>query len=267
MAIYEAPAKVTGTKIEATLGGVGRITVRFHPRGKPRIASINCNRSAKLSYQPGVWVGRIEFEGEEGFTRVEARSAKQVVWPFLLIACPYISEPEELGPELPGARLGAVWRSKSHAVGLEAITNHPEGQFKLSASIEEQRGQLHILRIARGVYPGTGFGFDSPLTTATLQPPSPFFSGTATYRRSAEGQGRWTGDLSVDLPGRSNVSLTGVRFHTSLEHARYTREKRYDERQKGGESRRRGDFANQWLTNSPRSIDGLLALLRRSMGS
>ena len=62
-----------------------------------------------------------------------------------------------------------------------------------------------------------------------------------------------------------NLPLTGTGFRISLDHARYTREKQYDERPKGGESGRRGDFANQWLTKSPRSINGLPALLRRSM--
>lgn len=264
MAIYEVPAKVTEAKIKATLGGVGRISVEFHPRGKPRIASIKCNRSAKLRYQPGRWVGRIVFKGEEGFTRVEVRSAKQIVWPFLLIACPYISEPVELGPQLPGARLAAGWRSKSRSVGVNAITNYPGSRLKLGAAIEEQKGQLQITRVAEGFYPGTGFEFDPALSTATVQPPGPF-SGTATYSRSAEPQSRWTGDLSVDLPGRANLPLTGARFGVSLEHARYTREKRYDERPKGGESSRPGDFANQWLTNSPLSIDALPALPRRSM--
>ncbi len=264
-ASYEVPAEVTGTTIDAKLGGVGRISVEFHPRGKPQIASIKCNRSAKLRYQPGVWVGEIEFKGEEGFTRVEARFAKQITWPFLLIACPYISEPVELGPELPGALLLGGWRSKAHSVGLEAITKRPGGPLKVIASIEEQKGQLHISRVASGFYSGTGFEFDPTLITATLRPLGPIFSGVAAYSRFAEPQRRWTGDLSVDLPGRSNLALTGTRFRVSLEHARYTREKRYDERPKGGESRWPGDFANQWLTKSPRSIDGLPALPRRSM--
>ncbi|HET7509109.1 MAG TPA: hypothetical protein VFJ65_02570 [Solirubrobacterales bacterium] len=263
-ASYQVPAEVTGTKIKARLGGVGRISVEFHPRGEPRIAHIGCAPGAGLRYQPGRWVGRIAFKGEEGFTRVEARSAKQITWPFLLIACPYISEPVELGPELPGALLLGGWRSKARSVGLEALTNRPGGRLKLFASIEEQKGQLHISRVASGFYPGTGFEFDPTLSTVTLQPRGPF-SGTATYDRSAEPQSRWTGDLSVDLPGRSNLALAGARFRVSLEHARYKREKRYDERPKGGESRLRGDFANQWLTKSPQSIDALPTLPRRSM--
>jgi hypothetical protein len=228
-ASYEVPAKVTATMIKATLGGIGRIAVRFHPRGKPRIAGIGCAPGAKLRYQPGVWAGRIAFRGEEGFTRVEARSAKQIVWPFLLIACPYISEPEELGPEFPGALLSAGWRSKSRLVGLGAITNSPGGRLKLSASIEEQKGRLRITRTAGGFFPGTGFEFDRALSTATLRPPEPF-SGIATYSGSAEPQDRWSGDLSVDLPGYADLPLTGAGFGVSLVHARYTREKRYDER-------------------------------------
>lgn len=228
IADYEVPAEVTGKRIEARLGGVGRISVKFHPRGKPRIAGIKCNRSARLRYQPGVWVGRIEFRGEEGFTQVNVKSAKEVTWPLLLIACPYISEPEEEGAELPGARLEAWTGPKSHFIYLHAITNHPGAPVKMFAAFSEQRGPLHVNRFVRGTYPGEGFTFDSNLNTATLTLQGSL-SGTAIYNRSAQPQDRWTGDLTIDFPGRSNVSLTGTRFHTSLEHARYTREKRYDE--------------------------------------
>jgi hypothetical protein len=230
VAFYEVPAKVTATKIKANLGDVGRISVSFHPRGKPRIAHAKCDRRAELEYQPGVWAGKIEFRGEEGFTQAQARSAKQITWPLFLIACPFVSEPEEIGPEFPGARVAALWRSKSYSVGLLAITNRAGDRLKLSARTEQQKGQVHIARLVEGFYPGTGFEFDSALSTATLRPSGSFFSGTATFSRSAEPQNRWSGDLSVDFPGRSNVSLAGPRFRASLDHARYTRELRYDER-------------------------------------
>jgi hypothetical protein len=228
-AFYDVPAEVTATKIDARLGGAGRIAVEFHPRGEPRIAHIKCNRRAALRYQPGVWAGMIEFKGEEGFTRVKTRFAKQVAWPLLLIACPFVSEPEEEEAGLPGARLAAQSGSRSHGISLVAITNRPGGRLKLSTSLDEQRGELHVSRWVHGFFPAEGFSFESNLRTATLQPPGPF-SGAAVYRRYEEPRERWTGNLTVDFPGRSNVSITGARFHTSFVHARYTREVRYDER-------------------------------------
>jgi hypothetical protein len=230
VATYQVPAKVTKSKIDADLGRVGRISVEFRPRGRFAVAHIDCNPQARVRFQAGAWVGRIEFKGEEDFTRVKATRARKVFTPFLRIACPFVSDRVELGSELPGARLAALSKRKSSWVGLSAITNHPGGGLELSASMEEQRGRLSIYRGVQGFYPGSGFEFDQALNTAKLSPAGPFFSGSGTFSRFAEPQNRWTGDLSVDLPGRSNTLLTGTRFDIGLEHARYTREKRYDER-------------------------------------
>jgi hypothetical protein len=232
-AIYEVPAKVTKTRIKADLGRVGRISVRFRSRHRFAVARIGCYPAARVRFPAGTWAGRIEFKGEEGFTRVKTSRTKNVFTPFLRLTCPFVSEPVELDPELPGALLLASSKWKSHVLGVGAVTNRPEGRLKLRASFEEQRGRLRVYRAAEGSYPGSGFEFDQPLSTATLSPMGPFFSGSATFNRFAEPQDRWTGDLAIDFPGRSNTLLTGPRFDPSLEHARYTREIQYDERPSG----------------------------------
>jgi hypothetical protein len=265
-AIYLAPAKVTATTIDAKLGGVGRISVEFKPRGKRREMHPSCAPTVKIPFQPGEWVGTIDFEGEEGFTRAEASSAAEAITPFIQAGCGTVTEGEEWGPGLPGARLVARAATSKRAIFLQANANRPGGRLRLTAAIEERKRGLVVSREVEGRYPGSGFGFDPALRSAILRPPSPF-SGYARFRRNAKPRNQWTGNLSVDFPGRSTVSLTGARFHAGLAHARFTREVRVDERPSGGELRALGDFANQWLTNSSRSIGGLPALLRRSMGS
>lgn len=110
---------------------------------------------------------------------------------------------------------------------LRAIANRPGARLNVRAVLAERRGSLRILRLVESFQPGDGFSFDPKLRGATLRPEAPF-SGAAAYRRRAN-RHRWTGDLAVDFPGRSNVLLTGTRFHASLAHAHLTREKRYDE--------------------------------------
>ena len=59
------------------------------------------------------------------------------------------------------------------------------------------------------------FSYDPLLRTATLAPPAPF-SGRASFHRGAVLENRWTGNLAIDFPGRSNVPLTGPGIGASL---------------------------------------------------
>jgi hypothetical protein len=72
-------------------------------------------------------------------------------------------------------------------------------------------------------FSSSAFDFASPLRTATLAPPVPF-TGQATFRRNANPANRWTGNLSVDFPGRADVPLAGGRFKAALVHAKRTEE-------------------------------------------
>jgi hypothetical protein len=56
--------------------------------------------------------------------------------------------------------------------------------------------------------------FDPQLRSATLSPRAPF-AGHATYRRGAPPARRWTGNLTVDLPGDSDYPLTGPGLRAS----------------------------------------------------
>lgn len=69
--------------------------------------------------------------------------------------------------------------------------------------------------------PAHSFEYDPKARTATVRPPAPF-SGVAQFHRNAKPSHRWTGDLTVDLPGREDVKLAGAGFRARLAHAHWS---------------------------------------------
>jgi hypothetical protein len=102
----------------------------------------------------------------------------------------------------------------------------------VSAEVEENRGEMEIHRAVGTWASADALHYDRHLRTATIRPPDPF-SGHASFRFSARSKttsactttgtaasaGCWTGNLTVDLPGRPDVPLTGPGFYALLEHA------------------------------------------------
>jgi hypothetical protein len=214
--LYSAPAKVTDTRVDAALGPLGEIDVTFQPSGERGIDHPVCDRSQRTTYDKGSYVGMIDFRGEEGYTRVRATSVPYSLHPFIDFICGGAGSGEAVGRGLPGARLRARAKTgQGEVLELQANQNRPGARVKVSVSTKERRDRIHIFREASFVYPATSLGFAPDLGVATLAPPSPF-SGAALYRRVAKPANRWTGNLVVDLPGRSGVSLTGSRFDAGL---------------------------------------------------
>jgi hypothetical protein len=220
-AFYLAPAKVGPTAIEADLGPVGEIAVQFESSGSPEWVRSRCKGGGVATYEPGAWVGTIDFEGEEGFTRATRSRTKAVVSPFFDLGCGSRGIGETLGSREPGARLVARSISKRGTLVLQANKNRRSASVHLEASIEERHGGLIVSREVSGFFPHRAFEFDSSLRTATLSPPAPF-TGHAAFRRNANPANRWTGNLSVDFPGRAGVPLAGGRFKSTLVHAKRT---------------------------------------------
>jgi hypothetical protein len=221
-ATYLAPGVVTDTKIEADLGSLGEIDVTFRPSGKKGVAHPECAPKRRAIYKKGTYVGTIEFRGEEGYTRVSANRAR-FFHAFASLGCPYTTTGELFGPHLPGARLRARTKLGSTRVALQANQNLRGGRVRVEAGLGEKRGEISIGREIDFICSANCFHFAPDLRKAVLNPPAPFF-GTGFFRRDADQASRWTGNLSVDFPGRSNVSLTGSRFRTSLRHARLIKE-------------------------------------------
>ncbi|HEY8502381.1 MAG TPA: hypothetical protein VIL21_06820 [Solirubrobacterales bacterium] len=228
-AVYLAPAVVTTTKVEADLGRLGEIDITFHPTGEG-VTHPRCEPNYSVEYERGFYTGTIEFHGEEGYTDVSAKRARFSYHPIIdAVACSYTSIGETFGRDLPGARLRAWAKRGAEHLAVRAIQNRPGARVRMEAAIEERRGRIRISREIERAYPASAFHFAPDLRSAALAPSAPF-AGTGLFHRNAKPTNRWTGNLSVDFPGRSNVSLTGDRFHVSLQHARLTKETFYPER-------------------------------------
>ncbi|MGN6557219.1 MAG: hypothetical protein ACTHLH_04315 [Solirubrobacterales bacterium] len=199
---------VTETTISADLGSLGSIDLHFVPSGETRSESSACNPKP-IEFESGFYEGRIDFEGEEGYAVAHATRARAEIRLEASIICGG-SLNEGLGGHSPGARLIARRDWEGGKVEFEAAKNSPTRPSRFRASIEEQHGSLLIAREVKTEAGAGAFDFDVPAHTALVKPPAPF-NGSARFIRHGEGPGRLRGSLSVDFPGRSNVSLGSSR--------------------------------------------------------
>jgi hypothetical protein len=210
---YEAPATVTETSIHADLGALAQISVEFQRSGKA--ASVRCNGEREpIRFDSGPWVGTIDFHGEEGFTAVEATSAPGYV------------ERAALGPFCGGVSFGGTPERATGAAlyvrnpglgpALSVYKHRPGAAALIIAYLSEWDEGIRIDRTLDGWMPGRDFSYASGLRTATVAPPGPF-TGSARFDLGAKAGRRWSGDLTVDMPGRADVPLTGPLLRATLQ--------------------------------------------------
>ena len=223
--LYFAPAKVMPGAIEADLGPVGEISVQFEASGPVERVHASCKRGGSITYEPGAWAGEVDITGEEGFTQVRSTRAKAIPSPFLEVGCGGIGIGETGGHGVVGARLIARSATARRAIYMQANKNHRKARVHIEASLEERRGRLVVSReVVRWSAPAA-LNFDPDLRFATLKPPLPF-AGSASFHRGAKPSNQWTGNLSVDFPGRAGVPLAGRRFNAALGHWERTEDRR-----------------------------------------
>jgi len=201
---------VTETRIAADLGLLGSIDLHFVPSGRNKKEHPSCEPEQSIEFDSGFYEGRIDFEGEEGFTEVHATRAAGELQLGLNLICGGGPRVEGSGGNAPGALLRVRRRwSKGH-LELQTRTNSPSRPARFEASIEERVQGLVVFRNVTAAGVPAAFDFDVPAQTARLAPPRPF-AGVARFKRDGKGPGRLRGGLTVDFPGRSNISLTGAR--------------------------------------------------------
>jgi hypothetical protein len=217
-AFYTAPATVTETSFQASLGALGEIAVTFHPSGQARTERSDCG-GKPVSFDSGYYEGTIIFHGEEGFTGVEATRAPGDLGLLLNVVCPGISGGRG-GPFMPGAELDVDAHNDKFGPHLMVVKNRPKARAHSEVGISEMSNGISIGRFAGLVAPAGTFTYDPKVLTATLSPPAPF-SGSAQFHRGAKPANRWSGNLTVDLPGRAGVKLTGGGLKARLAHAHW----------------------------------------------
>ncbi len=213
---YAAPATVSRTTLEADLGKLGRISVTRVPTGRMKTVPQGCKRGSTKRVEAERYEGTIEFHGEEGFAEVNATSVPLES----LRPCGNTDERGGTRDEskiLPGARLDVEKRVlDKYRLEFTAVQRRPGARTRVSVEVEEHRGEIEIHRATWTWGDPGALRFHPRLRTATVRLPAPF-SGHGSFHADAPRPGRWTGNLTVDLPGRANVPVTGPGFSADLE--------------------------------------------------
>lgn len=205
-ASYTAPATVSETSIQASLGALGEISVTFQSSGEA--ASARCGDQT-IRFDSGRYEGRIDFRGEEGYTSVEANSAPGI---FTAICGAGVVES---GPSEKALGAELYVRNPGLGPGLSVRKSRPGAAARITAWTSEYGDGISIERFASLRMPAADFTFDRRLRTATVKPPTPF-TGTARFDLGKKAGRRWSGDLTVDLPGSSATPLTGPSLRATL---------------------------------------------------
>jgi hypothetical protein len=119
------------------------------------------------------------------------------------------------GDDVPGAGLRLHSGRGKVTLDLTARKNGPGKRTQLQVELGEERAGISISRAMSQWVGADAFAYDPLLRMAVLAPPAPF-SGSGSFHRNAAAPGRWSGDLTVDLPGRSDVPLTGLGVKATL---------------------------------------------------
>lgn len=219
--LYATPATVTATRLAVNLGRLGRIDMQVVPTGAKEMLKSRCSED-RLAVDAANYRGKFEFHGEEGYAEVSATRIPLDLHFFVDGVCAGSGEGEIRAAGLPGARLRARLGDRQNSLELELKKNRPDAPTRIEVLASEMRNDIVIRRGVSGTVGSAAFEYDPLLRRARVDPPTPF-DGSATYRRNAKPANSWTGNLTVDLPGRSNVRLTGAAVRTSVVHAQWDR--------------------------------------------
>lgn len=208
---YTAPATVTETSIQADLGALGEISLTFQRSGQP--ATAHCGRET-ISFDSGAYEGKIAFHGEEGYTDVEATTVPGNIDFWLQGVCGEGFIEGSFGSSRTrGARLYV--RNPALGPELSVSKSKPGAAARISVSDSEYSNGIAIERFTGLRMPAGRFTYDRRLRSATLRPPAPF-AGSATFNLGKKAGKRWSGDLTVDMPGRADLPLTGPALRAYL---------------------------------------------------
>lgn len=240
-ATYITKGHLEGDRIRARFGSRGRVALEFRPSGevKRRLPPRRCEGEPRVT-RLGVFVGTIGFNGESGYTSVDATRVRGKMRTAPRWKCDRGKGSRKAGSSSPRnlGRLGLDPEAERFTV-LDAESDDGSTSFSARAvrlggrsgstsfiaTRFERRPSLRILRFAFADGEDETFTFDKALATASAAPSMPF-AGTADFVRDADGtvcygypsceRSSWLGPLSVDFPGAAGAPLAGEGFHARL---------------------------------------------------
>jgi hypothetical protein len=219
---YSVRGVTSSKRIKARFPGLGLVSVQFHPFGPAHRKAVprDC-KGEDGTVQCGRFVGKVEFEGEQGYTTAHASKARGKMIVNRKQVC------QSTGGEGDSLfRLTAlVATARSEGISVVALKltrkSRPTVGFAgFGATLFETLGRLSIVRsieATAGVAAFTTSEKGREITSATITPPSPF-AGSATYEKQKGSPATWTGTLAGTFLGRGEVSLTGPGFTAEASH-------------------------------------------------
>ncbi len=221
-ALYAVRGNVSGDRIGARFGKLGRVAVKFSPVGRRsgRKKSERCPDGGP-PIEFGVFRGTIRFRGERGYTTVDARRAfGVVVHPRRRPCGPSLRAglSAAFGRRSLNTQLTAISKRKGTVTSFE-LSRRGRSRLSLEASRQERRGKMRIFRQTSTVVGGenafisSGPGVQPSL--AFVVAPKPF-SGSALFEEESDSSASWTGSLAAWMPGAGKVGLTGEGFALSF---------------------------------------------------
>lgn len=236
--------RVTGNHLYARIGRLGVVNVVVHPRHVIKRAGRHrgCEKDQLKHMRDAVFVGRIAFRGEEGFTRVAARRAHGTIADLATSVrrvCRSKSPaqhanggrngqgPPSYGLKVTGLKYSGTVVFTSGSKAFTLLREWAVGVVPLrlgelvgrgipfAAQSFEVRHGMSVVRVVATVGGEGSFSVEGGGTLAAVAPPPPF-EGVGNFRL-CEGYPYWYGTLTVSLPGRRNLRLTGPYFTPDLE--------------------------------------------------
>jgi hypothetical protein len=217
-ASYSVDGVTSTRRLHAGLGRFGRIALRFKPKGRTyRVQPPKSCKGKPQIVQEGIFVGTIDFTGEDSYTKIDRRRVRASVATRAAWRCKREGSPvDDPSDRLEIPVLGVHTRNGGVFFGAFAIGREAEPQAAIFlAGMFERFGHVRVERVAFTVgKPGT-FRIERGLSSAAVRPPRPF-GGSATFTRNADGSTAWSGTLDTALPGAGRVSLIGPEFTADL---------------------------------------------------
>ena len=217
---YLARGVARPERLQATFGQFGRVKMRFREsRHRTWIGQQRtCRGANRFVKRRGVFRGNLRFKGEGGYVSVRVHRARGAV----VTEAPKCRRHRRGGAfdipfgasfSTPLSALLAIARDGVDATAFFAVEDRRSTLF--FATNEEARGKLAVVRMAV-LRKRTRIRTNEALTAASLSPTAPFH-GTGRYRAAPDGTSAWSGNLSVNFPGKPRFPLTGPDFETFLE--------------------------------------------------
>jgi len=208
-------SKNTRKKVTIKLGQVGSAKLKFKKKGKAKEVALPKGCSGKPGkQQPGVFTGKIDLKGEEGFFKLKVGSGKKLAGK-LILKEPTIKKCKP-GKSTPDPDYASLTLFNSFDVGSDnwvqgalfaSRPDTPDGKTEIFASTIEDLPKYWAFRsVSARNRPTSALQYTKPFTTATVTPGVAPFRGSATINQ--ESAAVPTGDLEVDFPGRPGFSFT-----------------------------------------------------------